>query len=133
MGLAPVAPIGNPSSWWTLSDLPKGNDYNMYSLAYLRSGREYMETWTPYLSGISVVGNQTTPVTKLVDGELRYPFVMQPAYFYGSVRQVDPYVSQHPGASSSQQALIFRDSDSTRDGIPDCISCGTMLSSYPSA
>ncbi len=129
----PFAPVGDPSTWWTLADIPEGNSYYMRSIAYLRSGQDAIEARTPFVDGVSVVANQTTPVTRQVAGETRYPFVMQPAYFYGSVRLVDPYVANHPGASSSLQALYFGDRDTNGDGYPDCLTCGTMLHSYSNA
>jgi hypothetical protein len=129
----PLAPVSDPSTWWTLEDLPAGNNYYMRSYVYLRSGRDAMEAWTPYVDGLTVVANQTTPVTRQVEGETRYPFVMQPSYVYGSVRLVDPYVANHPGARSALQALYFGDWDHSGDGFPDCLGCGTRLYSYASA
>jgi hypothetical protein len=131
---SPTSPVGDPSRWWTMSNLPEGS-YGMYGRGTLRSGREYMEFYTPYLESwtpagrVSVVANQTTPVTKAVNGQARYPFVMRPAYFYGSVVLADPYVATHPGARSSLQSLFFSgDYDSNNDGIPNfSVTTGTYI------
>ncbi len=121
----PTAPAGDPSTWWSMSNLPEG-DYGMDGLGYVRSGREYTQIYTPYLESWSpagratVVAGQTTPVTKVIDGQTRHAFSMLPAYYYGTVRLVDPYVSSHPGAHSSLQSLFFSgDHDSNGDGIPN--------------
>ncbi len=123
-----------------MSDLPEGN-YTMYVRAAVRSGREYTDFWTPYLASwspggaVSVVGNQTTTLTKVVNGETRYPFLMRPAYLYGSVLLADPYVASHPGAHSSLQTLFFSgDYDSNHDGIPDFdVTTGSFLEASSNA
>jgi hypothetical protein len=119
-----TGPIGEPTRWWKLSNLREG-EYDMYADSYLRKGRQFTTFRTPYLSAISggrvsVVGNQTTTPTKVIDGDTRYPFIMRPSYFYGSVRLADPYVPLHPGATSTLQTLYFEgDHDSNGDGIPN--------------
>jgi hypothetical protein len=120
-----TAPLGDPSKWWKLSNLREG-EHTMYAQSYLRKGRQftvfeapYLGSWTPGGS-VKVVGNQTTTLTKVINGETRYPFVMKPSYFYGSVRLADPYVPLHPGSTSTLQTLYFEgDHDSNGDGIPN--------------
>lgn len=120
-----TAPLGDPSKWWKLSNLREG-EHDMYAQAYLRKGRQFTFLQTPYLASwtpggrVNVVGNQTTPVTRVINGETRYPFAMRPAYFYGSVRLADPYVPLHPGSTSTLQTLYFEaDYDNDGDGIPN--------------
>ncbi|MCP3138158.1 HYR domain-containing protein [Pyxidicoccus xibeiensis] len=134
----PSAPISEPSTWWSLGSLAEGSGYRMTTSARLGPSRHFMEVNTGYaVDGISVIANQTTPVTRVVDGVSRYPYVMQPAYLHGELRLVDPYVTQHPGAPSSLQSLMFSaDFDANGDGIPDrLMNQGTYLSasSSPSA
>lgn len=129
----PSAPVSDPSSWWMTPSAPEGTGYRLWTTAFLRSGRDSMVAWTPYLKDLSVVGNQATPVTRVVDGETRHAFVMQPSYFHGSIRLVDPYVTQHPGARSSLASLLFSDRDSNGDGHPDCLSCATSLQAVSDA
>jgi hypothetical protein len=120
-----TAPLGDPSKWWKLSNLREG-EHDMYAQAYLRKGRHfgffnspYLASWTPG-GRVNVVGNQTTTLTKVINGETRYPFVMRPSYFYGSVRLADPYVALHPGSTSTLQTLYFEGNyDSNGDGIPN--------------
>jgi hypothetical protein len=120
-----TAPLGDPTKWWKLSNLRAG-DHDMLAQSYLRKGRQFTFFTTPYLTSwtpagrVTAVGNQTTPVTKIIDGDTRYPFVMRPSYFYGSVRLADPYVPLHPGSTSTLQTLYFEgDYDSNGDGIPN--------------
>ncbi|MFP2925474.1 HYR domain-containing protein [Pyxidicoccus sp. 3LG] len=119
--VTPSAPISEPNTWWSLGTLAEGSGYRMATSARLGPSRHFMDISSGYaVDGVSVVANQTTPVTKVVDGVSRYPFVMQPSYFHGELRLVDPYVSQHPGAPSSLQSLFFaRDYDPNGDGVPD--------------
>jgi hypothetical protein len=132
------APVGDPTKWWTITNLQAGT-YSMYAQGYLRSGRDFTYYTTPYLASwtsaqqLNVPAGQTTPVTKVVNGQTRYPLVMQPSYFYGSVKLADPYVATHPGAFSSLQSLYFTgDWDSNGDGIPNnsYVLSGTGLSAY---
>lgn len=123
----PLAPVGDPTSWWTLDQLPEGSGYQLWTSAYLRSGGDSMQATASYVQNVPVVGNQTTPVSSEVNHQTRYPFVMHPSYFYGSVRLVDPYVTQHPGANSSLSKIYFYDADNNRDGFLDCVTCGTFL------
>jgi hypothetical protein len=116
----PSAPVSDPSTWWSLGALAEGGGYDLYSYATLGPERGFMEIFMGPMHGVSVLANQTTPIVKVVDGQARYPFVMEPAYFHGAVRFVDPYVAQHPGAPSSLQSLLFASGlDSTGDGLPD--------------
>ncbi|HYO70224.1 MAG TPA: hypothetical protein VEU33_29515, partial [Archangium sp.] len=115
---SPGAPVGDPSSWWTIFNLVEGS-HSLTSSFSLKSGREFS---TMAVSSVvtSVTAGQTTTVTKVVDGETRYPFVMRPSYFYGSVRLANPSIPLRPGSFSSLQKLFFNGNyDSNRDGIPD--------------
>ncbi|HYO55272.1 kelch repeat-containing protein [Archangium sp.] len=120
-----TAPLGDPSKWWKLSNLREG-EHDMYAEAYVRKGRQFTTLRMPWLTSsspggrVTVVGNQTTPVTRIINGETRYPFVMRPSYFYGSVRLADPYVPLNPGSTSTLQTLYFEGNyDSNGDGIPN--------------
>ncbi|HEX5749023.1 MAG TPA: kelch repeat-containing protein [Archangium sp.] len=124
-GLDVTAPLGDPSKWWKMSNMLEGS-YTMYAYSYLRKGRDFTIVHMPYLAswnpagGVKVVGNQTTPLTRVIDGETRHAFAMRPAYFYGSVRLADPYVPLHPGSTSTLQTLYFEGNyDSNGDGIPN--------------
>lgn len=114
----PWAPISAPETWWTLWGLPAGN-YGVRGEGYVRRGRELTgfgtdDVLTTFLAG------QTTVLSTVVDGEVRYPFVMRPAYIEGSIRLTDPYIAANPGAISSLQSLYFEaDHDRNGDGIPD--------------
>ncbi|WP_158079993.1 kelch repeat-containing protein [Archangium sp. Cb G35] len=142
------APISDPASWWKIPTLRTGL-YDMTALAYLRKGRQFTVFNPPELrnstpSGrVTVVADQLTPVTKLISGETRYPFVMKPAYFYGAVRLADPYIPRNPGATSTLQTLYFEaDFDSNGDGVPNDVtidetrlqasaSSGTSSTAFP--
>ncbi|HYO74247.1 MAG TPA: hypothetical protein VEU33_50060 [Archangium sp.] len=135
---SPGAPVGDPSSWWTLSNLFEGSR-SLKSSFSLKSGREFSTmdmTSSPTVSDVvtSVTAGKTTTVTKVVDGETRYPFVMRPSYFYGSVRLANPSIPLRPGSFSSLQKLFFNGNyDSNRDGIPDntdLANRSTALSAY---
>ncbi|RYZ43552.1 MAG: HYR domain-containing protein [Myxococcaceae bacterium] len=119
----PWSPASQPESWWTVPNLPVGT-YTVDALAYLRTGRRFTVYDAPNLPGtVSVSEGQTTPLTQQVGGVTRHAYDMHPAYFYGAVRLVDPYVRQHPGAWSSLQALFFEsDVDTNGDGVPDYLS-----------
>lgn len=120
-----AAPVNEPSSWWTLSNMFEGN-YSLMSTLWLKSGREFSTIETPLLSAsvtdeaTRVTAGQTTTVTKVVDGETRYPFVMRPSYFYGSLKLANRSIPLRPGSFSTLQTLFFNgDHDSNGDGIPD--------------
>jgi hypothetical protein len=116
-----TAPLNDPTKWWKLSNLRAGNYDWLFADSYVRKGREFTMLRTPWLAGrFTVVGDQTTALTRVIDGETRYPFVMRPSYFYGSVRLADPYVPLHPGSTSTLQTLYFEaDHDNNADGIPN--------------
>jgi hypothetical protein len=122
LGESATAPLRDPSKWWKLPSLRAG-DYNFYIRGFARGGRQFTIFDTPYWmpeSRTSVVADQLTPVTRVIDGETRYPFVMRPSYFHGAVWLTDPYVPLHPGSTSTLQTLYFSsDYDSNGDGIPD--------------
>ncbi|HYO58728.1 hypothetical protein [Archangium sp.] len=122
---SPAAPVADPSTWWTLSQMQEG-DWYLYGAGYLRKGREftYFETQSlhPATSAgpVTVIPNQTTPVTKVVDGQTRHAFVMRPAWFYGAVRLTDPFIPLHPGSRSTLESLYFEaDHDTNGDGVPN--------------
>jgi hypothetical protein len=135
---SPGAPVGDPSSWWTVSNLIEGG-HSLKSSLWMKSGREFstMEMTAAFaVSDVvtSVTAGQTSTVTKVVDGETRYPFVMRPSYVYGSVRLANPSIPLRPGSFSSLQKLFFNGNyDSNRDGIPDntdIANRSTALSAY---
>ena len=138
-GTSTEAPLNDPSKWWVMPKVRAG-EYNMYGQAYVRTGREFTPFYAPYLHAgsptgrVTVVADQMTPVTKLVDGETRYPFVMKSSYFYGAVRLADPYVPLNPGSTSTLQSLYFEgDYDYNGDGIPnDTWVDETVLTAYGS-
>lgn len=112
------APVAEPAKWWTAGGLPAGN-YWVRSGGSLRRGREFTGFGTTDVPATIVTG-QILPVSKIVDGRVLYPFVMQPAYLEGSLRLTDPYVAANPGATSTLQSLFFEaDHDSNGDGIPN--------------
>jgi hypothetical protein len=119
--VVPPAPVVDSSKWWMLSDLNAGN-YYMYGIGTLRKGRQFTRFETQWIYPVTVVADQTTPVTRVVEGETRYPFSMEPAYFQGSIRLADPY-TYAPAAgdpSSFLRSLYFEgDYDSNGDGVPD--------------
>jgi hypothetical protein len=113
------APVSDPAKWWRVKDLVAG-DYRAYGRGFIRRGRELTWFQTNTLSPVTVVAGQTTAVSRMVDGQARYPYVMRPAFMEGSVRLTDPYVPANPGSSSSLQGLFFEaDVDNNRDGIAD--------------
>jgi hypothetical protein len=121
----PEGPVRDPSRWWQISRLQEGT-YNMYAYGGLRLGRAYNYFTTPHLAGwapggrVTVAPNQTMVLSRVINGESRYPFVMKPSYFYGSVRLADPSVPQNPGSISTLQTLYFdADYDSNGDGVPN--------------
>ncbi|WP_052518624.1 kelch repeat-containing protein [Archangium violaceum] len=120
-----TAPMGDPTKWWKVSNLRAGV-YDMFADSHVRQGRQFTMFRVPWLASstpggrITVVGDQTSSLTRVINGETRYPFVMKPSYFYGSVRLADPYVPLHPGSTSTLQTLYFEgDHDSNGDGIPN--------------
>ena len=128
----PVAPVGEPGTWWKLENLIEGT-YTMRAQVGLRSGREFTLINLPFLEGNTVNGGPLTSLTKVVEGEVRYPYAIQPAHFYGSIRLADPFVPQHPGTYSSMESLIFgADNDTNGDGIPNSVSINnwTHLNAY---
>jgi hypothetical protein len=97
-----------------------GSYESLYGEGYLRRGREFTEFRTRSMGPSTVAAGPAVPLTRQINGETRYPFVMHPAYLHGSLRLADPYVTAHPGAYSSLQALFFEaDYDSNGDGIPN--------------
>ncbi|RKH68973.1 HYR domain-containing protein [Corallococcus aberystwythensis] len=119
----PWRPVSTPETWWKLSGLPV-DAYVMDAFAYLRWGRAFTEAYSR-LEPFTVVAEQTTPVTKQVEGVSRHALDMHPAYFYGAVRLADPFIPAHPGAWSTLQALFFEaDVDPNGDGVPDAMSIG---------
>jgi hypothetical protein len=120
----PLAPVSDPSSWWRMTVFE--GDYRLAAPVRLRSGRQFTNSELPWVSPDStgnwatIPGNQTTSLAKVVDGEVRYPFAVRPAKFFGSVRLADPFVPKNPGSYSSLQTLVFgADYDSNGDGIPN--------------
>jgi hypothetical protein len=114
-----TAPASDPSTWWKLSDLPRGTYGELSTTGLVRKGRDYTyfraSAQSPQLQALA---NQTSALLK--NGN--YPFVMRPAYLEGSLRLVDPSVPRRPGAYSSLQGLFFEgDHDSNGDGAPDNI------------
>lgn len=113
------APVSDPSRWWTLPNIVPGN-YTMWASGAVRLGHEFTWFQVPTFSPATVVVNQVVTLAREEGGSLRYPFVMQPAFLHGSIRLADPYVTAHPGASSSLQGLFFEaDYDSNGDGVPN--------------
>ncbi|HYO52173.1 HYR domain-containing protein, partial [Archangium sp.] len=122
---SPAAPESDPRTWWTLSQLQEG-DWYLYGVGYLRKGREFTYFQTQLLhpatsaGPVTVIPNQTMPVTKVVDGQTRHAFVMRPAWFYGAVRLADPFIPLHPGSRSTLESLYFEaDYDTNGDGVPN--------------
>ncbi|MBN1205139.1 MAG: DUF5011 domain-containing protein [Myxococcaceae bacterium] len=114
------APISEPSRWWTLPNMVPGNYDRLHGDGFVRRGREFTFFRTRNVGPTPVMAGPAVPLTREINGEARYPFVMRPAYFHGSLRLADPYVTAHPGAYSSLQALFFEaDHDSNGDGIPN--------------
>ncbi|KFE62489.1 DUF5011 domain-containing protein [Hyalangium minutum] len=114
------APGSDPSRWWTLPNMVPGSYSSLRGRGYARRGREFSFFETRNASPSSVVAGPAVPLTRQINGETRYPFVMHPAYFHGAIRLADPYVTAHPGAYSSLQALNFEaDYDTNQDGIPN--------------
>ncbi|WP_170115466.1 kelch repeat-containing protein [Melittangium boletus] len=59
-------------------------------------------------------------MTRVINGELRYPFSINPAFFQGSIRLANPSIPKNPGSISALQYLYFEaDHDGNNDGIPD--------------
>lgn len=114
------APISDPSRWWVLPNMVPGDFYNFYGSGGLRQGREFTTFAAQSSQRATVAAGHTTPVTQVINNELRYPFVMHPAYLYGSIRLIDPYLLSQPGAYSTLSSLFF-EIDSNGDGIPDTI------------
>ncbi|WP_395815972.1 kelch repeat-containing protein [Archangium minus] len=127
---SPTSPLSDPSTWWTMSTAMDQGDWSLQSSGYLRRGREFTRfstTLSPSTPAgpVTVIANQTTPVTKVVGGETRHAFVMRPAYFYGAVRLADPSIPLYPGSRSTLESLWFEaDYDSNGDGIPNDPSIG---------
>jgi hypothetical protein len=123
------APILDPSTWWRFSDVYEGT-YWMTGTLWLNGGRDFSVVTLPWVypsstGPVQVVGGQTVTPTKQVDGRTRHAFVMNPSFFYGSVRLADPSVPLLPGSRSSLQALYFEaDHDSNGDGVPNSPAIG---------
>jgi hypothetical protein len=114
------APISEPGSWWTLPSMVPGNYDTLYGEGEARRGREFTDFRTRSMGPSTVAAGPAVPLTRQINGETRYPFVMHPAYLHGSLRLADPYVTAHPGAYSSLQALFFEaEYDSNGDGRPN--------------
>lgn len=104
----PEMPESDPSSWWVLPNMVPGN-YNMFGDVFARTGRQskFMRTFVQGAglpsNMVTVVGGQSSNLQRMVDGQPRYPFVMAPARFQGSIRLV-----HHPASSSaSPLSTIF--------------------------
>ncbi|WP_309895643.1 kelch repeat-containing protein [Archangium sp.] len=119
------APIEEPSKWWHLQNLSPGS-YQLVAQSFLRRGRHFTAFVSPPLAprgpvgGVTVEAGKNLTLNRVINGELRYPFVMKPAFFYGSVRLADPFVPHNPGSTSTLQDLYFKtDYDDNGDGIPN--------------
>ncbi|WP_395833253.1 kelch repeat-containing protein [Cystobacter fuscus] len=121
----PTSPLSDPSTWWTMNSAMDVGDWSLQGSGYLRTGREftrYTTTLSPSTPAgpVTVIANQVTPVTKVVDGVTRHAFSMRPAYFYGAVRLADPSIPLYSGSRSTLESLWFEaDYDSNGDGIPN--------------
>jgi hypothetical protein len=121
------APIGEPSTWWTLSPLLVGTYNGLYMDAMLRTKRTFTQlrppafhNLNPELGRLNVIANTTSQLIRVINGEVRYPFLMNPAFFEGTIRLANPSVPKNPGFISTLQNLYFEaDYDNNNDGIPN--------------
>lgn len=105
----PEMPENDPNTWWVLPNMVPGG-YNMVGDVFVRAGRQvnFIRTFV-HGAGlpsnlVTVVGGQSSNLQRTVDGQSRYPFVMNPARFLGSIRLVHQPVQ---GSTSPLSTLFF--------------------------
>lgn len=109
----PEMPANDPSTWWLLPNMVPGSYAPMSAQTYLRSGRQTTKLQTPWIGtpgtgGPPVVqAGVTSDLMRTINGASRYPFVMAPAYFQGSIMLADPFVTNNAGATSMLSNLAF--------------------------
>ncbi|MDC0743040.1 hypothetical protein [Polyangium mundeleinium] len=108
----PEMPVAAPATWWTLPNMVPG-DYEGYAQGLVRTGRLATHLTTPRMGPSRPAGPMTvqsgviSDLQQNIGGQLRYPFVMEPARFVGKIYLADPFVVANVGAYSSLSALRF--------------------------
>lgn len=138
-------PATPPVTWWSIPYVVPGNTYTAMGSATIRSGR--MSNDVRSAIGDAVTGPVVVPPSGTTDLQLniggmnRYPFVMHPGRVYGDILLADPYVAQHPGATSLLSSLWFaadqpsfpRQEGTVLQAIERDTNSGWSTSSFPGA
>lgn len=95
-----------PTTWPLFPNVPAGS-VTMQASDLLDHGLAQAAFRTANSAPFTVASGATTDGSQVLGGALRYPLVMNPAFFTGHILLHDSFVAANPGTPSTLTALLF--------------------------